>query len=43
MIGFLGVGSAFNEFSDIGDAALLSGIGGGVCYLMIAKEKINVV
>lgn len=42
MIGFLGVGSAVNEFSDIGDAAFLPSIGVGVRYLMIAKEKINV-
>lgn len=42
MIGFLGVGSAVDEISDIPDSELLPSIGVGVRYLMIAKEKINV-
>ena len=42
MIGFLGVGSAVNEFSEIPDNDILPSIGIGVRYLMISKEKVNV-
>lgn len=42
MVGFVGFGSAVNEFSEIADNDILPSIGFGVRYLMIAKEKINV-
>ena len=42
MVGFIGVGSAVQEFADMPDAELLPSIGVGVRYLMIAKEKVNI-
>ncbi|WP_346863301.1 BamA/TamA family outer membrane protein [uncultured Draconibacterium sp.] len=42
VVGFVGVGSAVDEFSEIKDNGLLPSIGFGVRYLMIAKEKINI-
>jgi hypothetical protein len=42
MVGFVGVGSAVNAFSEIPDNDILPSIGVGVRYLMIAKEKVNI-
>ncbi len=42
MVGFLGIGAAVDEISEIGDALMLPSIGFGVRYLMIGKEKINI-
>jgi outer membrane protein assembly factor BamA len=42
MVGFLGIGAAVDEISEIGDTLMLPSIGFGVRYLMIGKEKINI-
>jgi len=42
MVGFLGLGAAVDEISEIGDTLMLPSIGFGVRYLMIGKEKINI-
>lgn len=42
MVGFLGIGAAVDEISEIGDTLMLPSVGFGVRYLMIGKEKINI-
>ena len=42
MVGFAGVASAVDHFTDIFNSELLPGVGVGLRYLMIEKERINV-
>jgi len=42
MVGFLGIASAVESFSDIFNTALLPGGGVGVRYRMIPAMKINI-
>jgi len=42
MVGFLGVASAVEHFSDLTDNALLPGVGVGLRYMIIEKERINI-
>jgi outer membrane translocation and assembly module TamA len=42
MVGFVGLATAANSFSDILDETLLPGAGVGIRYLMIPKERINI-
>lgn len=42
MIGFLGMGAAVDEISEIPETEILPSIGFGLRYLMIPNEKINV-
>ena len=42
MVGFLGVASAVEKFSDIFSSELLPGVGAGLRYRMIPSMKINI-
>ncbi|MBU2912945.1 MULTISPECIES: BamA/TamA family outer membrane protein [Reichenbachiella] len=42
MIGFLGVGTAVDQMSEVSDGPLLPSVGAGVRYRMIPSEKINI-
>lgn len=42
MVGFIGVASAVDQFSDMFDSEILPGAGLGLRYMMIEKERINI-
>lgn len=42
MVGFIGIATAVGSISDVSENELLPGIGVGIRYLMIAKERINI-
>ena len=42
MVAFAGIASAVEKLSDIPDSDILPGIGAGIRFKMLPKEKINV-
>lgn len=42
MVGFAGVASAVKDFNDLFSSELLPGVGVGIRYMMIEKERVNI-
>ena len=42
MVGFLGLATAVENISDLSNSELLPGLGVGIRYMMLAKERVNI-